>query len=93
VVGVNRYYENVQQDAPPVLKIDPKGEEEQVKRLTAYKASRDLGKVSIALTDLENAAHGEADLMPCIVACVRASCTLGEISDRLRAVFGEHHEI
>jgi len=93
VVGVNRYCENVQQDAPPVLKIDPKGEEEQVKRLTAYKASRDLGKVSTALTDLENAAHEEADLMPCIVACVRASCTLGEISDRLRAVFGEHHEI
>lgn len=93
VVGVNRYCENVQQDAPPVLKIDPNVEREQVKRLAAYKASRDSGKVSAALKELETAARGDSDLMPRIVECVRASCTLGEISDQLRAVFGEHHEI
>ena len=93
VVGVNRYCENVQQEAPPVLKIDPKGEAEQVKRITAYKASRDAAKVSTALKALEGAAHGDGDLMPHIVECVRSSCTLGEISDQLRAVFGEHHEI
>jgi methylmalonyl-CoA mutase N-terminal domain/subunit len=93
VVGVNRYCENVQQEPPPVLKIDPKGELEQVKRLAAYKASRDARKVSSALKELEEAARGDADLMPLIVSCVRSSCTLGEISDQLRAVFGEHHEI
>lgn len=93
VVGVNRYCENVQQEAPPVLKIDPKGEAEQVKRITAYKASRDAAKVSTALKALESVANGDGDLMPHIVECVRSSCTLGEISDQLRAVFGEHHEI
>ena len=90
---MNRYCENVQQEAPPVLKIDPKGEAEQVKRITAYKASRDAAKVSTALKALESVANGDGDLMPHIVECVRSSCTLGEISDQLRAVFGEHHEI
>jgi methylmalonyl-CoA mutase N-terminal domain/subunit len=93
VVGVNRYCENVQQDPPPVLKIDPRGEEAQVKRLAAYKASRDSVQVADALKELESAARGEGDLMPRIVSCVRASCTLGEISDQLRAVFGEHREM
>jgi methylmalonyl-CoA mutase N-terminal domain/subunit len=93
VVGVNRYCENVQQEALPVLKIDPMGELEQVERLAAYKASRDARKVSSALKELEEAARGDAGLMPLIVSCVRSSCTLGEISDQLRAVFGEHHEI
>ena len=93
VVGVNRYCDDGRGEAPPVLKIDPKGEAEQVARVVAFKAARDAAKVSAALTRLETLAGSEAELMTPIVECVRASCTLGEISDTLRKVFGEHKDI
>jgi methylmalonyl-CoA mutase N-terminal domain/subunit len=92
VVGVNRHCDDGRSEPPPVLKIDPKGEAEQVARLAAYKTARDRAKVSAALSHLEAVACSEAELMSPIVACVRASCTLGEISDTLRKVFGEHKD-
>jgi methylmalonyl-CoA mutase N-terminal domain/subunit len=92
VVGVNRYGEDDQGEAPPVLKIDPKGETEQVARVGAYKAVRDMAQVSGALANLGALACSDGELMSPIVECVRASCTLGEISDALRQVFGEHKE-
>jgi methylmalonyl-CoA mutase N-terminal domain/subunit len=92
VVGVNRYCEQEQGELPPVLKIDPRGEIEQVARLAAYKKARDGAKVSAALACLETLARSDAELMSPIVECVRSSCTLGEISDTLRSVFGEHRE-
>ena len=90
VVGVNRYGEGVEREAPPVLKIDPLVEQEQVKRLVAYKAGRDGARSALALLKLES---GDSELVSLIVECARASCTLGEISDVLRNVFGEYHEI
>lgn len=93
VVGVNRYCESATSEPPSVLKIDPKGEGEQLAKLAAYKAARDGTRVSTALRHLESLARSDAELMTPIVDCVRASCTLGEISDTLRAVFGEHKEI
>jgi methylmalonyl-CoA mutase N-terminal domain/subunit len=93
VVGVNRYCDDGRSEAPPVLKIDPKGEAEQVGRVIAYKAARDRSMVSAALAHLETLASSETELMTPIVECVRASCTLGEISDTLRKVFGEHKDI
>jgi methylmalonyl-CoA mutase N-terminal domain/subunit len=92
VVGVNRYCESVEGDPPPVLRIDPKGEAEQVAKLAAYKSKRDGAQVAAALSNLEAQARTDAELMSPIVECVRSSCTLGEISDTLRQVFGEHKE-
>lgn len=92
VVGVNRYCDEGQGEPPPVLKIDPRGEVEQNERLAAYKKARDGAKVSAALASLETLARSDAELMSPIVECVRSSCTLGEISDTLRGVFGEHRE-
>lgn len=92
VVGVNRYCEEGPGEPPPVSKIDPRGEAEQVERLAAFKRARDGAKVSSALATLEKLARSDAELMSPIVECVRSSCTLGEISDTLRSVFGEHRE-
>jgi methylmalonyl-CoA mutase N-terminal domain/subunit len=39
------------------------------------------------------AARGADNLVPPIIAAVEAFATLGEISDALRGVFGEHEEI
>jgi methylmalonyl-CoA mutase N-terminal domain/subunit len=92
VVGVNRYCDENRGEAPPVLKIDPKGEAEQVARIAAFRAGRDGAKVAASLASLETLARSDAELMSPIVECVRSSCTLGEISDTLRRVFGEHTE-
>ncbi len=44
------------------------------------------------LQGLEQAARGSENLMPHILGCAESHATVGEISDRLRAVFGEYQE-
>jgi methylmalonyl-CoA mutase N-terminal domain/subunit len=56
------------------------------------RASRDAASVVPRLRALENAARSSDNLLPHIFACAEAFATVGEISDRLRAVFGEYHE-
>jgi len=56
------------------------------------RASRDAGAVTSSLNRLEEAARGSANLMPPILAACEAYATVGEISDRLRRVFGEYRE-
>jgi methylmalonyl-CoA mutase N-terminal domain/subunit len=92
VVGVNKFRES-SEEPPAVLRIDPTIEEGQVSRLKAFKGTRDVARVQSTLSALQKGAQGEENLMPLIIECARASCTLGEISDALRFVFGEHHEI
>jgi methylmalonyl-CoA mutase N-terminal domain/subunit len=91
VVGVNKFVEDSEL-APPILEIDPRVEQDQRQRIEAWRQSRDATRVQESLAALRVIAEGKQDtLMEGIVACVRNSCTLGEISDVLRAVFGEHH--
>jgi methylmalonyl-CoA mutase N-terminal domain/subunit len=89
VVGVNTYREE-EPEAAEVLTIDPAAEDLQVERLRSFRAQRDLAKVEGALAELGRTARGDANLMPPILAAVKASATLGEIADRLRQVWGEH---
>ena len=56
------------------------------------RASRSAAAVSEKLTALEQAARGDTNLMPAILEAAGAHATVGEISDRLRAVFGEHRD-
>jgi methylmalonyl-CoA mutase N-terminal domain/subunit len=72
------------------MKVDPRLEHEQVARLKAFRAARD-GRVAERATDeLKRAAQGTGNLLPPIVAAVKARATLGEIANALRTVFGEH---
>ena len=92
LVGVNKF----QVKGPPVrglLKMDPRVREVQVKRIAELKSSRDSKKVQASLAELKKAAHGDGNLMVPILACVRAYCTLGEMCDVLRGVFGEYEPI
>ena len=50
------------------------------------------GELKACLSALEQAARSSGNLMPHILACSEAYATVGEISDRLRAVFGEYQE-
>jgi methylmalonyl-CoA mutase N-terminal domain/subunit len=91
VVGVNRY-QNSGTDGPKPFTIDPKLESAQVDRVRSVRASRSNSCVERALADLENAARSTENLMPFIFEASRVMTTVGEISHRLRKVFGEYRE-
>ncbi|HKF56372.1 MAG TPA: methylmalonyl-CoA mutase family protein, partial [Blastocatellia bacterium] len=89
VVGVNRF--STDQDASiAVMTIDPDLERQQVESLQEVRARRSQPLVAASLEMIERAARSDENLMPFIVDAVEAYATLGEISDRLRAVFGEY---
>jgi methylmalonyl-CoA mutase N-terminal domain/subunit len=92
VVGVNRFKQE-DRDSPPPFRIDPELERQQVERLREVRASRSAADVERRLGELESAARGSDNLMPRILEACRAYATVGEVSDRLRRVFGEHREI
>ena len=89
IVGINRFQT---EDAPlkDVLRIKPEMEEYQKKKLAKVKAERNSEKVKKTLAALKKAAQGADNLIPPILAAVKAYATLGEISDVLREVFGEY---
>jgi methylmalonyl-CoA mutase N-terminal domain/subunit len=91
IVGVNSY----QEDKPiaiPLLEMDPEGYERQVARLERVRRERDGERLNSALEALRAAARGSENTMPCILDCVRAYATLGEIMGVFRQVFGEYRE-
>jgi len=89
VVGVNDF---VTDDPPPanLFQLDPGVGEALTERLARLRRTRDAGRVGRALDALEAGARGRDNLMPLLVEAVEASATLGEICERLRAVFGVH---
>jgi len=91
VVGVNRFVEK-EEVRPPVLRVDEDLHRKRQERLQALRARRDDAAVAAALASIEEAARGDANLMPRILDAVECDVTLGEISDRLREVFGVYHE-
>jgi methylmalonyl-CoA mutase, N-terminal domain len=90
VVGVNAY----RSDDPPVtlMKVDPALEEQQVARVRAVRARRNNTAAKQAVDAVRTGARGSDNLMPLILAAVKAEATLGEVSDALREVFGEYRE-
>ncbi len=90
IVGVNKF--QVQEEAPKnLLKIDNTPGELQKKKLIELRAKRDSAAVEKALSDLKAACGTENDnLMPFILAAVKAYATLGEICGVMREVFGEY---
>jgi methylmalonyl-CoA mutase N-terminal domain/subunit len=92
VVGVNRYRDD-ELHTPDLQRIDPAGELAQVDRVRALRASRDARAWQNTMDDLHAAAARGDNLLPPIIAAVKARATLGEVSDALRAVFGEHREL
>jgi methylmalonyl-CoA mutase N-terminal domain/subunit len=91
VVGVNRFRADDETQVP-TLRIDPSIERAQVERLRTLRARRVAERTEVALTLLEDAARGTENLLPHILNCVESLATVGEISHRLRRVWGEYHE-
>ncbi|HYP28432.1 MAG TPA: methylmalonyl-CoA mutase family protein [Blastocatellia bacterium] len=89
VVGVNRFTVE-EESSVPILRVDEGLERGQVERLARVRERRDEAPVLAALDRIERAARSDENLMPHIIRAVEVYATLGEISDRLRAVFGEY---
>ena len=89
VVGVNALAKD---DVVPfnVFQIDPTIEQTQSERLAELRARRSTAAVTSALDNVEQTARSNRNLMPPILSAVEALATIGEISDRLRLVFGEY---
>jgi methylmalonyl-CoA mutase N-terminal domain/subunit len=89
VVGVNQFVSD--DDAPiPALEVDPALERDQVRRLDQWRDRRDPGAVEAALSSLGELAGTDANLLPAMKTALAAGSTVGEVSDRLRSVFGVH---
>jgi methylmalonyl-CoA mutase N-terminal domain/subunit len=91
VVGVNRF--RMEENRPlATFRVDPATERAQVERLRQVRASRDAASVTRSLDRLEQAARGTDNLLPLILEAASVYATLGEMSDRLKSVFGEYRE-
>ncbi len=90
VVGLNAFAEEGAAQAPAPQRIDPEAERRQIARTRATREARDPGTASASLAALGGAARGTENLLPRIRSCVEARVTLGEISDALRAAWGEY---
>ncbi|HEY3355552.1 MAG TPA: methylmalonyl-CoA mutase family protein [Polyangia bacterium] len=91
IVGVNKYVVP-EKDPIPTLKIDLSPERGQIERVRDLRARRSAPAAAAALEALRRAAAGTDNLFPPIVDAARASCTLGEICQVFRDVFGEHRD-
>ena len=89
IVGVNKF-EDADEDINSLQDIDPVEVEKQIKGLSTFKKTRNNIQVNESLKKLEITAKGDENIMPDIIHCVKNDCTLGEISDTLRLIFGEH---
>ncbi|MDQ3713264.1 MAG: methylmalonyl-CoA mutase family protein [Acidobacteriota bacterium] len=91
VVGVNKF-QTEENTTIPIHKVNEKIERGQIERLRALREKRDFTKAENALTKLEEAARGTENLLPKILDCVESYVTVGEVSHRLRKVWGEYRE-
>ena len=90
VVGVNAYQTEGDEQPPQLLRVDETLAARRADEVRAFRAKRDGAAAKRARTDLVAVARGTANVVPPIVAAVRAGVTLGEISEDLRGVFGVH---
>jgi methylmalonyl-CoA mutase N-terminal domain/subunit len=88
-VGVNKFWSE-EVNKTPVFKIDESIQKNQTDKLASLRERRDNEKVKESLSKLTAAANGTENLLPIVVEAVENFCTLGEIADTLRAVFGEY---
>ena len=89
IVGVNEYIAD-HEDPVDLLKINPKIEIIQKKKLDHLRSSRDNKKVNKGLDKLENAARNNENVMPLIVQSVRDYATIGEMTSALEKVYSRY---
>ncbi len=89
IVGVNKF-QTQEKNTTPVFKIDENIQSVQIEKIKKLKAIRSAEKVAASLNKINEHAVSGQNLMPAVVEAVENYCTLGEIADELRKVFGEY---
>lgn len=89
IVGVNKFTAKETGDTP-LLKVDDSIRKVQSEKLKTLRAKRDHAKASASLERIKQIASTKENLMPAVIEAVENLCTLGEISDTLRGVWGEY---
>lgn len=89
IVGVNKFESKDVSDTP-VLKIDDSIRQLQSEKLKALREKRDNAKAMACLEAIREKAVTEENLMPAVIDAVENLCTLGEIADVLRGLWGEY---
>ena len=88
IVGVNKFVEDDMR-VPELLRVGEEIREQQSERLAALRDRRDTAAWAEALDRIERAARGDENLVPHVLHAVEQLATVGEISHRLRSVWGE----
>jgi methylmalonyl-CoA mutase, N-terminal domain len=92
IVGVNEFVTDEPELSIELLKIGEATEREQGERMAKMRAERDNSLVDTRLAALKDAAKTSENLMPYILDCARAYCTLYEIRAAMESVFGAYRE-
>jgi len=92
IVGVNDYTDGSEGIEIDTLRIDPGVEARQRERMARLRAERDDAAVERTLAALTEAARNGDNLVPRILDCARAYCTLFEIRHAMEEVFGSFRE-
>jgi methylmalonyl-CoA mutase, N-terminal domain len=89
IVGVNKF--QVTEEKPvQIFKVDDSIRNLQIEKLNNLKANRDIAMVDQCLQDINDKASNGGNLIPSVIGAIEHKCTLGEIADELRGVFGEY---
>ena len=91
IVGVNKY-KNDDSEKINTFDIDVNSANEQIESLKVYKNNRDNNSVSAKLSELKNLAKSDNNIIPGLIKCIHSQCTLGEMSDALREIFGDYEQ-
>ena len=92
VVGVNDFMDEGSADDLEILRVSDAPEREQRERLAKLRETRDQAEVERCLVTLREAAAQDVNIMPAMLDCARAYCTLFEIRHALEEVFGAYRE-
>jgi len=89
IVGMNKFQVETETKVPG-FHINDSIRQVQTEKLQRIRSNRDHAKIDSTLQDLNDRAAGEENIMPAVIKAVELNCTLGEIADTLREVYGEY---
>jgi methylmalonyl-CoA mutase N-terminal domain/subunit len=92
VVGVNKFVTDEPSPDIDTYELNAEGRDLQLKRLAKIKAERDSVAVKETLAALSRSAEGTDNLMPRLIDCANAYCSVGELVTTLKAVWGEFQQ-
>ncbi len=89
IIGVNKY-QSEETTSIPIMKIDDSIQKTQIDKLKLFKENRKQETVLTCLQNIKRAGQGSENLMPIVIEAVENHCTLGEICNTLREIWGEY---